>query len=254
MRRCAAPQGSWNVDPAYDGLTNTYLAHFGSLTTSPALRNVEDQAAMAAQKAVTEALPVAGELVTQRIYKFAMASDPGYATLVGAANVDTVKAAITNRVNQIYNDDLGIKLVLVANNNLLALNTQADFTGPNGPCGVAPCFTPTVGDDLSACTEEKRDQAALAITAIIGVDNYDLGQILDPGANGGIAKIDAVGKDADKGAGCSGARTGVGDFLAVEFLAHEIGHQFGAYHTFSSASCGGFALETRSSPAAVPRS
>ena len=151
-----------------------------------------------------------------------------------------MKAAVVNRTNEVYNDDLAIKLVLVNNNNLLAFNTAAQFTGANGPCGVAACFTPTASDDLSGCTAEKIEQTGRAITAVIGRDSYDVGHILDNGTKGGIATLAGVGKDAIKGEGCSGVDSGRGDNLAVAFLADEIGHQLGATHTFSSASCGGF--------------
>ena len=245
-----SPAGSWNVDPARSGDTTTHVARTGAATSSPALKDVEDQADQAgrAAAATPRAQPAPGSIVQQRVYRFAMANDPAYATLVGAANVDSIKAALTNRVNEVYNDDLAIKVVLVANNDLLDFNTAAKFTGANGPCGAGACFTPTGSDDLSACTAEKRDQAAVAITKVIGRDNYDIGQILDPGGNGGIALIGSVGQDALKGAGCSGAGSGKGDALAVQFLAHEMGHQFGAFHTFSSASCGGYATETDVEP------
>ena len=60
------------------------------------------------------------------------------------------KVTLINRVNQIYNDDLAIKMVLIDETDDLNLDTQAKATGPNGPCGSHPCFDPaSVGDDTS---------------------------------------------------------------------------------------------------------
>ncbi len=235
-----SPSGSWNVDPTSRKTTATYVAYRAELASSGAAQREEIGAGAAAEPATTAARPAAGELVKQRTYRLALASDPGYAAQVGAANVNASKAAVTNRLNQFYNDDLAIKFVLVGNNSLLNFNTAAEYTGPNGRCGADPCYTPTAGDDLSACTNLKIDQTAVVIPKVIGRDSFDVGQILDPGSNGGIASLASVGKDAIKASGCSGAADGSSDLLAVEFLAHELGHQFGANHTFSSASCGGF--------------
>ena len=52
-------------------------------------------------------------------------TDPSYATYFGAANVSAEKATLINRVNQVYMDDLAIQFLLVANNDLLNLDTAA---------------------------------------------------------------------------------------------------------------------------------
>ena len=48
--------------------------------------------------------------VTQKVYRLALATDPSYAAYFGTANVLAEKVTLINRVNQIYNDDLAIKM------------------------------------------------------------------------------------------------------------------------------------------------
>ena len=43
------------------------------------------------------------------------------------------KVALMNRVSQIYEDDMTIRLQLVANSDLLNFNTWDTATAPNGP-------------------------------------------------------------------------------------------------------------------------
>ena len=66
-----------------------------------------------------------------RTYRLALITDPGYAAYHGGpANVTAAKVALINRVNQVYEDDLSIKLQLVANNDLLNLDTWAQAIAP----------------------------------------------------------------------------------------------------------------------------
>ena len=84
--------------------------------------------------------PPTGDVL--RDYRLALITDPGYATFFGgSANVTAAKVTLMNRVDQIYEDDMSIRMVLVANNDLLNLDTWAQAIGPNRPCGAAGCFT-----------------------------------------------------------------------------------------------------------------
>ncbi len=139
---------------------------------------------------------------------------------------------LINRVNQIYNDDLAIKLVLIDDtDDKLNLATAAEYGGANGPCGAAPCFTE------SACSITLLRDAQIAIGQLAGASNFDIGHLVLGSDGGGIALF-GVGK-ATKAGGCTGVDPPVGDPFAVDYVAHEMGHQFSAPHTFNGvvANC-----------------
>lgn len=170
--------------------------------------------------------PPTGDVL--RIYRLALITDPGYATFHGgSANVTPAKVTLINRVTQLYEDDLSIRLVLVANNDLLNFDTWAQAVGPNGPCGTAACFTQS---QVTGCSSTSR--ARYVIGQIIGASNYDIGHLGLGQPGGGVANLGVVGR-ANKAGGCTGIPTPTGDFYAVDYVAHEMGHQFSGNHPFN---------------------
>ena len=140
-----------------------------------------------------------------------------------------------NRVNQIYEDETAIRLVLIADNDKLNLNTPELMTGANGPCGAAPCYAAPPG-----CTGGTLNRTRIVIGQIIGASNYDIGHIALGTPGGGVASLGVVGGNS-KAQGCTGLATPVGDVFAVDYVAHEMGHQFGGPHTFNGTqrNCSG---------------
>lgn len=170
--------------------------------------------------------PPTGDVL--RTYRLALITDPGYATFFGgSANVTAAKVTLMNRVDQIYEDDLSIRMVLVANNDLLNLDTWDKAIGPNGPCGAAGCFTQS---QVTGCSSTTR--ARFVIGQIIGASNYDIGHLALGQPGGGVANLGVVGR-SNKAGGCTGIPTPVGDFYAVDYVAHEMGHQFSGNHPFN---------------------
>jgi hypothetical protein len=172
-----------------------------------------------------------------RSYRLALVTDPAYANYFGATNVTAAKVALINRVTQVYEDDSSIRLTLVANNDLLNLNTAAQATGTNGPCGGAACYT---SSQLSGCSSSGLQRTRQVIGLLVGAQNYDVGHLALGGSGGGLASLGVVGLN-NKAQGCTGINPPVGDVFAIDYVAHEIGHQFGGNHTFNgvTGSCSG---------------
>lgn len=235
-------QADWYVDPAFNRRgTTTHLSYRSSDLPAPAKRRAEGEVE-ALRETVTEAQaanrdPEEGKPVRRHFYRLALTSDPSYAAYFGTGNVLAEKVTLINRVNQIYNADLGTELRLVNGTDDLNLDTDAEATGAGGPCGDAPCFDVAAGGlpgDLDFCSILTLSQNRTFLGQVIGASNYDVGHIALGKNGGGVAYLGVVG-GAYKGGGCTGLPVPTGDFFAIDYVAHEIGHQFGGNHTFNGA-------------------
>ena len=157
-------------------------------------------------------------------YKIAIATTGEYAKKFGGTVGNTLSAIVTtlNRVNQVYEQDLGVHLELVANNDQIIFTDEA--TDPYDSFNQR---------DLVAQNQRTIDQ-------IIGVENYDIGHLFTA-SGGGLAAVGSVCDNNRKAQGVSGISHPQNDSFNLDFVAHEIGHQLGATHTFNSVqgACGG---------------
>jgi hypothetical protein len=78
----------------------------------------------------------------------------------------------------------------------------------------------------------EHDTARFVIGQIIGASNYDIGHLALGEPGGGVANLGVVGR-SNKAGGCTGIPTPVGDFYAIDYVAHEMGHQFSGNHPFN---------------------
>lgn len=138
-----------------------------------------------------------------------------------ADSISKVMAAITTdlvRANALYEKDISLRMVFVDNEDtLIFLDPRTD------PFKVTP-----PGENLNAACQQTCDSR-------IGNNNYDLGHVLAKGANNGNAGcIACVCKQGSKGSGqTTYSDPDLTNFLVIDYWAHELGHQFGANHTFT---------------------
>lgn len=228
-------QGSWFVDPYFQRDQSLYASYYGHDLADPARPLVETEDI---GELVQNLEPAdAGPIVKLRTYRLALVTDPTYANYFGAENVTAAKVTLVNRVAQVYEDETAIRLLLVNDTDKTNLNTAAQATGANGPCGAAPCFTAA---QLAGCTSGLLNRNQVVLGQLIGASAYDVGHIGLGVNGGGVAGLGVVG-GSGKARGCTGLPTPVGDFYAVDYVAHEVGHQFAGNHTFNGTqvNCSG---------------
>lgn len=159
----------------------------------------------------------AGNGTQLRTYRMAVACTAQYAAFFGGTVANAASAITTsiNRVNGVYEKEVSVRLVLVANNTLLIYTNAGTqpFTGNN-----------------NANTLITESQSV--ITSVIGSANYDIGHTFSTGA-GGLAGLGVVCSSTQKARGVTGSSFPVGDPYDIDYVAHEVGHQFDGDHSFN---------------------
>ncbi|MBT8321296.1 MAG: proprotein convertase P, partial [Eudoraea sp.] len=149
-----------------------------------------------------------------RRYRIAVSTTGEYTAYHGGAVADALAAinATLTRVNEVFEADLAVALELVANNDQLIFTDAA---------------TDPYGGNLNTETQN-------TINTTIGALNYDVGHLFHEENLGGDAGfIGSVCQDTKKSSAYSAAVVPEGDRFDIDLVAHELGHQFGANHTFS---------------------
>ena len=236
-------RGTVLVEPYAAGDASTYISYYrhdlpeGADTLQCLTALGEDSPAQEQLKAAHDA-QAPGPLVVSgtalRTYRLALATTAEYTQSYGGGTVGGSLAAVTttiNLVNAIYERELALRLVLIAN------ETDIIFTNP-----ATDGYSSDLPDTMFNETQGVLDR-------VIGPNNYDIGHVFDGHLTFGPGRYFFQGRGNIAGVCVSGLKgKGVTVFRTLEpsatgavyVVAHEMGHQFGAHHSFNGTTldCG----------------
>ena len=162
-----------------------------------------------------------------RTYRLAMACTIEYAAFhitaagLGGGTLAQKKAAVLSamvitmaRVNGVFEKDMSFRMNLVANNDLIIFVDSDSF-------------------DNSNTANALLNQSQTVIDATIGSANYDIGHTVSTGG-GGVAQLNSP-CGSGKARGITGQGSPVGDPFDIDYVPHEMGHQWGGNHTQNNA-------------------
>ena len=164
-----------------------------------------------------------------RTFRLAISATGGYTGFWGdddpsnGTNTEDALAAVVstiNRVNEVFESEFSIRLELVSGIDLIYDNVDTD----------------PYSNNLNQEVQQNLDQK-------LGAENYDIGHLFAykrDGGDGNAGSIGTVCRNGIKG-GAFSAHPFLGtsndpflnDHFDIDYVAHEMGHQFGAFHTFS---------------------
>ncbi len=167
------------------------------------------------------AAPSGSEL---RDYRVAVATTAEYTAFHGGTVALGLAAVVTamNRVVGIYEREVAVTMTLVADNNLVIYTNMGT--------------DPYSNNDGFAMLSQNQS----TLDSVIGSADYDIGHVFSTGG-GGVASLEVPCVANQKGRGVTGQGSPIGDSFYVDYVAHEMGHQFGGEHTFNgtAGSCSG---------------
>lgn len=221
------------VDPANNEHDGYYTAHY----KRDEVRADEGAGCVALNEAATleTALRTAGK-PQQRVlsgyelrrYRLALSCTHQYAAAVTGKAAPT-KAEVLgkmtttiNRVNGIYEREVSVTMTFASNEDTLIFTSAAtDLLG-----------------EFNSSASSLLDTNQKLCDRFIGDANYDLGHAFSTGA-GGLSSVGIICKTGSKAQCVTGSETPFGDGFDVDYVAHEMGHEYGSDHTFNNNQSGG---------------
>lgn len=228
-----SPNGDIYIDPYCKWNVNDYISYYTTDFNKPfnergICEGVIDNGSIN-KTASTNAICAGANLKT---YRLAVGCTGEYARAACGTGTNTPTTAqilakvvtSVNRVDGVYETEVAVKLVLVATTTLVLYGVPG--TGY------------TTAENNNANTLISKSQSL--ITSQIGSANFDIGHTFSTGG-GGLAQLGCVCNSGSKASGITGSPSPVGDAYDIDYVAHEMGHQFGGNHTFNGngGSCSG---------------
>ncbi len=181
------------------------------------------------------AAPNAGDCQL-RTFRLAIAATGEYTVWAGSqANAIGYITTTVNNVTAIYERDATIRFTLVTNNSIVFPDATTD-----------PYPTLASPDNALLITNHN------TLNTNIGNGLYDIGMVFNDGWNGGLAALGVACNNTFKGRAASGLTFGTGANpddgpqgpIFDVTVAHELGHQFSATHSFAATNggCAGNAM------------
>ncbi|GAB5401338.1 MAG: zinc-dependent metalloprotease family protein [Aureisphaera sp.] len=137
--------------------------------------------------------------------------DPGEPDSVKKAAVLSAMNVSMTRVNGVFERDVALTMEIIPNNtDIIFLDPATDGYTNNDPFAL-------LGENQSKCD------------AVIGNANYDIGHVFST-QGGGVAQLNSPCVSGAKAQGVTGINNPIGDFYDIDYVAHEMGHQYGANH------------------------
>jgi hypothetical protein len=152
-------------------------------------------------------------------FRLALSCTGEYGSGVGGGTIAGVLSefnATMTRVNGIFENDFATTMIIINNTDIIHFDPTSDP------------YTGALNGELQA-----------HLTAVVGEANYDIGHVLNQaGNNGNAGCIGCICVDGQKGSAFTQSNVPTGFNFDVDFVAHEMGHQFGGNHTFTQGNEG----------------
>ncbi len=130
--------------------------------------------------------------------------------IIAAKNAITVT---TNRIKGIYEKEVAVSFELLLNDLAISTNSNTNNFSNSTPGTLI-------------------NQSQTIIDQVYGNSAYQIGHTVSTGG-GGLAGLGVVCNDGSKARGITGSPQPINDAYDVDFVAHEVGHQFNCPHTFN---------------------